>query len=91
MQKLKDTYASNPEEFKGRGKVKPEHHFTNINLQDAPEHAKQYSEAVSEAAPSAPAASINNAKPQIEEAKPINLDLPGIPEHIRAKFAGGKK
>jgi hypothetical protein len=36
MQSIKDAHAKDPEGFKSRGKVKPEHHFKDLQLLDQP-------------------------------------------------------
>ena len=83
MKNIKEEHAKDPEAFKTKGKVKPEHHFEGLPLLDQPAHVKPYQ---SQAEPSvqpeaAPAAASKTA---------LSSDMmANLPEKLRAKFKGG--
>lgn len=104
MQGVKDIHAKDPEAFKARGKMKPEHHFKDLQLMEQPAHAKAHSTA--EVQPKKPALSSEDVAALPEHlkskvaapaapAKPkasglSEQELAALPEHMRIKFGGGK-
>jgi hypothetical protein len=82
MQSMKESHGKDPEAFKARGKVKPEHHYEGIKLGEQPDHVKSF-------AAQAPAAAAPSAQAPVAPAIPEHI-MAGLPAALRAKIQGGK-
>ena len=95
MQGVKELHGKDPEGFKARGKTKPEHHFTGINLLDQPHKAKVDVGSFQNKLSPELASKVNRAPtdttaaPVASPAKPA-VDFANLPPALRAKFGGGK-
>ncbi len=91
LAKQKEKYAKDPEGYKQRGMKKPEHHFTGLPLQEAPDHATEAAAAApKEAAPAAPSAigQRSASNPDVIR-RPVNqakVDMSQLKPELKAKL-----
>jgi hypothetical protein len=95
MQRHREQHASDPEQYKSRGKVKPQHVFEGLKIQDPEHHVTAHVESFgkqpktvargkeqSSAAPQAPV-----LKPTSTPSKPAPaVDYSALPEGLRSKL-----
>lgn len=87
LKSMKEVHGADPEAFKARGKVKPEHHFEGMKLLDQPDHVKPFM-SQGAAAPEAEAVSKPAAAPKTPALS--SDEFAKLPPALRAKFGGGK-